>query len=214
MKYYTFLFFLFTIHSCTTFNINKLVGTYSEEYIWPTNEVIIFHEDSTYSYKVWSGINGQFSKGRFELKHNKIILINDLIITDSLLLVESENYTSDSCLITIEIIDLNWDASVYFYSSNDLVAQIPIAKDTVSILLPRLNDSITVKVGLLREGELLHEPLPINKILIENYSECLFEYYPSNSWFEFNTMENEEFILKRYSGTIRLKHDTNRCYKK
>lgn len=210
MKYYILLLFLIIISSCTT--INEIAGTYNEECTWPSHEVLMLNEDSTFSFKGFYDIIGQYAHGTYSLKFNKITLHNNEIQTDTLILLDTKSNISDSCFVTIKIVDLNWDHWLFFYSSDLLIGQTPIIDDVASIKLPRDSKQLIVKIGSKRDYKLNSCDLFINHFSIGNYSECSYEYYPSNSFFKFNTLKFKNLIYKKFRDVIRLKNNKIDCY--
>jgi len=184
----------------------KLIGRFNEKNWGPMTEEYIFNNDGSFQNFYFDDTHGSFGKGKFYLTRRTLHLDYDSIELDNPILSKFEVTESDSVTINLTIMDIG-DDNIRFINEGEIVKETNLKDYRVSATFKRPIEKIKIQVytEYIEENNnkvLLKEEINSEfEIFINGFSCCSYDYYPSNSWFSFNTDRDEEKSLKRLTNT-------------
>ncbi len=212
IKFILLLFPLF--YSCRTIDLENFHGTYTEECRRPMKEEITFFKNGKFEIEYFDDTHGQYHKGDFEISGNQINLLFDSIYTDSLILIKSNALYTDSCELKLHLKDFCFNQNAIIFNDDTIVTQGLMQGDLLHVHIPRLSDTINIKIGHYYNNKFSNNNYQEIKIYIKEYSYCEFEYYPSDSWYKFNQPTTNKYYIDRKKNIVRDKNYKYLCYKK
>lgn len=194
-KHIIFCFLILTLMSCSGIKHALFVGKYQEVGWSPMSQQYIFNADNTFEHYYADDTYGTFGKGKYKIHGNRIVLNYDILPIDSLIILETVNKPSDSLKLEMIIMNAGFASDIRIYEKDSLIYKSYIKSDSISVALKKPVSKINIKVGTFFEG-VINENKFESVLNVEDYSYCKFEYFPSNSWYEFNTDKDEIIKLR------------------
>lgn len=183
--------------SCGGIKQTSFVGTYHETAYGPMSEVYIFKADNTFEHYYADDTYGKFGRGKYKIKGNRLVLNYDVLPIDSLIILETINKPSDSLKLEMIIMSVSNTNEIRIYEKDSLIYESFLFDDTISVALKRPVSKINIKAGNYN-SRIKNETKLISELIVENYSYCKFEYFPSRSWYKFNTEKDENIKLRNF----------------
>jgi len=185
--------------SCSISRQVVLNGTFEETNWGPMWEKYIFKSDSTFFHYYGDDTYGSFDKGKFKLNGKKLYLDYDSLIVNKPVYVYSEKSESDSLKLSLVIMSAGAEDNIQIFKRDKLIDELNLISDTVSIRIKRPCDNLKIKIlyDYVTKKEVKYE----FNINVKEFSCCMVEYYPSNSWYKFNQKDDEFYKLKKLSDS-------------
>jgi len=186
---------ILTLISCKGIKQLAFVGEYHEVGWSPMSEDYKFYKDNRFEHYYSDDTYGIFGKGTYKIQGNRLVLDYDFLPVDSLIFIEKINKPSDSLELDMIIMNAGFASDIRIYENDSLIYKSYIKSDSISVRLKKPLTEIRIKVGTFFEG-VIDETKFEREINIEHYSYFKFEYFPSDSWYKFNTDKDKIIKLR------------------
>lgn len=184
-----------TLVSCKGIKQLSFLGEYDEIGWNPMSQEYRFHNDNRFEHYYSDDTYGTFGKGTYKIHGNRLILDYDFLPVDSLILVEKLNKPSESLELCMKIMNAGFSSEIRIYEKDSLIYKSHINSDSISLSLKRPLTQINIKAGSFFEGDIKETKFE-KEINVENCSYYKFEYFPSDSWYKFNTEKDKVIKLR------------------
>ena len=194
-RYLIYIVSILILISCNGIKQLAFVGEYHEIGWSPMSQEYKFNKDNTFEHYYSDDTYGTFGKGTYKIHGNRLILDYDYLPVDSLIFIEKVNKPSDSIKLDMIIMNAGFASDIRIYEKDSLIYKSHIKSDSISVSLKKPLTKIKIMVGTFFDG-VIDETKFEREINVESYSYCKFEYFPSDSWYEFNTDKDKIIKLK------------------
>jgi hypothetical protein len=182
------LFILFEF--LNNLNAQSINGLWKDTYCGPMTSYFQF-DTLTSSFKSYyhDDTHGNFGKGQFSIKGNKIYLTFDSIICDRPIIEYFDNdlIPDTTCIALFQYwgfpkrIDLIENNKILY--SNRTSSSDSILEDNLIIKLPKIHDSL--EIVIYGSNGSVDEEIKRFQVRLYNKPFCNLYYYPCKSWYDF-----------------------------
>jgi len=174
-----------------------IIGEFHETNWRPMSQKYIFNTNNTFKHYYADDTYGTFGRGTYKIKGRRLYLIYDVLPIDSLIFIETKSEPADSVRLDLIIKDGGAATDMKIFVKDSLIYDSYIKSNPISVCLKKPNDKVKIKTGTFFE-DIINETFFETEIDFKNYSYCKIEYFPSNSWYKFNTDKVKVLKLKNY----------------